>query len=125
MASAEAKTEKVLVTVDGANIAPRFDLATEVRVYALTHGKISGQPRSILLPSPSADELCSLVLKENIDVLICGGVTEEHFQFLCWKNVKVHDRVIGLCSEAVKRYQNGTLSPGTAIRKGGGSRPAK
>lgn len=125
MASAESGTEKILITVDGTSVASRFDLATEVRLYILANGEVSGQPRSILLPTPSADELCSLVLKENIDVLICGGLTEEHFQFLCWKDVKVHDRIIGSCSDAVKRYLDGTLSSGAVIRKKGGGRKPK
>ena len=114
--------EKILVPVDGSGVAPRFDLATEVRVYMLDNGEILGQPRSILLPTPSADELCSLVLKENIDVLICGGISEEHYQLLRWKNVNVFDRVIGSSGDAVKRYLKGPLSPGTVIRKKGGTR---
>lgn len=122
MASADSAIEKVLVTVDGSSVASRFDLTTEVRVYALVNGEISGQPRSILLPAPSADELCSLVLKENIDVLICGGITEEHYQFLCWKNITVYDRVIGSWGDAMKRYLSGLFSSGTVIRKKSGAR---
>ena len=122
MASAKANLEKILVTVDGSSIAPRFDLATEARVYTLENGEISEQPRSILLATPSADELCSLVLKENIDLLICGGITEEHYQFLRWKNVEVYDRIIAQSDDAVRRYLNGPLSPGTVIRKKGVNR---
>ena len=53
------------------------------------------EPRSLLLADVSAEILCDLALKENIAMLICGGIEEEHYRFLTWKNITVIDSVVG------------------------------
>lgn len=109
--------EKVLLTLANDMIAPRFDLATEVLIVSVEDNKISGSPRSILLPGPSADELCGLLLKEDVAVLICGGIEDAHYQFLSWKKVKVIDRVIGTAGDVLTEFMAGELQDGSIVRK--------
>lgn len=111
--------DKILLTLANDMIAPRFDLATEVLIVSVEDKKIFGTPKSMLLPGPSADDLCSLILKEEISVLICGGIEDEHYQFLSWKKVKVIDRIIGKTKDILQRLPDNKLRAGEIVRQAG------
>ncbi|MBF0327763.1 MAG: hypothetical protein HQL10_01235 [Nitrospirae bacterium] len=106
---------KILVTVAADYIASRFDLCTEVLIAQFNEDKTGPAPRTVLLPGPSADELCSLILKENIDVVVCGGIEDSFFKYLVWKKVVVIDRVIGLSSKALQLVLEERLHAGAVI----------
>lgn len=109
---------KLLLPLLGDNVAPRFDLAVEVVIVeGDATGAIAGEPRIVLLPAASADELCALILKEGINVVVCGGIEESHFQYLSWKKVTVIDRVIGPWRQAVALACANRLQPGEILRK--------
>ncbi len=106
---------KLLVVVEGRQVAPRFDLALE----ALIVGRFGGSPvdeRDILLPGPSADELCGLILKEGVGCVICGGIEEAHYQYLRWKKIEVLDRVIGAVKDVLPLALAGDLRAGAVVR---------
>ena len=114
----EQKVEmKILITVTEKDVAPRFDLANEIVVAKSEDGKISGRPRTILLPRPSAEELCGLILKEGVSLVVCGGIEENHCSYLTWKKVKVIDSVIGPYQDALIAACNGDLLPGAIFFK--------
>lgn len=106
---------KFLVTTQADDVAPRFDLATGVTIVTVVNNKRTGEPRTILLPGPSADELCSLVIKEDVGVVICNGIEEEHYQYFAWKKIKVIDRVIGRTAEVLRLALANELQPGTVV----------
>jgi hypothetical protein len=106
----------------GDAVAPRFDLATEVLVADARRGRLSGEPRLMLLPRPSADELCSLVLKEGVTHVVCGGIEDAHYRYLAWKQVQVVDRVIGTWEGVLRLLLSRELRPGMIVRDP--SRPA-
>lgn len=106
---------KFLVTTQAEDVAPRFDQATEVTIVTVVNNKRTGEPRTILLPGPSADELCGLVLKEDIAVVICNGIEEEHYQYFVWKKIKVIDRVIGRTAEVLRLALASKLQPGAVV----------
>jgi len=108
-------TGKILFTLQGDMIAPRFDLATEVHIVNLTEGRVIEPTRSLLLPGPSVDELCGLILRENISILVCGGIENEQYQFLVWKKVKVFDRVIGNIHDSLRLFLTGRLEVGMVV----------
>lgn len=115
----------MLMPLLGERVAPRFDLAVEVLIAeADATGELAGEPRIVLLPGPSADELCALILKEGVGVVVCGAIEESHFQYLSWKKVKVVDRVIGPWRLALERMVHNRLKTGEILRenKGGGKR---
>jgi len=106
---------KILVTLRDNDVAPRFDLTTEVLIVECDNTAV-GKPRNIILPGPSADELCSLIIKEAISLVICGGIEEAHFQYLAWKKISVIDRVIGPAAEALRLAASGALAVGAIVR---------
>lgn len=106
---------KVLLTLHENNIAPRFDLTAEVTIAEIKEDLLLAEPRCVLLPGPSGDELCSLILKENIEAVICGGIEDVHYQYLAWKKIRVIDRVIGPCDKALNLMLAGQLCAGAII----------
>ncbi len=102
---------KILLTIQKRNIAPRFDLTTEVLIALCVDQHILGTPRTILMTRPSSEELCALIIKEGVNTVICGGIEESHLKYLTWKNIQVIDSVIGPYSEALKAVNKGTLRP--------------
>jgi hypothetical protein len=109
----------LLVPLLGDEVAPRFDLATEVLIARARRGRLAGEPRVVLLPGPSADELCSLVLEEGITDVVCGGIEDAHFQYLAWKKVRVVDRVIGSWEGVLRLFLTNELRAGTVLRQPG------
>ncbi len=108
--------KKVLIPLSGDDVAPRFDLAPEVVVATLDdHGAVLDE-RAIVLPSSSAERLCRLILDEKTDVVVCGGIDDEYFQYLTWKKVEVIDSVIGPYCQVLRRLAAHSLAPGDIIR---------
>lgn len=103
---------KVLVPVHEDRVAPRFDLAAEVRVATVGPGGRLGGEKLLILPQPSAEQLCHLILSESVTVVICGGIEEEHFDYLTWKKITVIDDVIGPSRWALETFACGRLARG-------------
>jgi predicted Fe-Mo cluster-binding NifX family protein len=108
-------TEKLLVTLSENDVAPRFDLTTEVLIASLEPDGAGARTRTVVLAHPSPEDLCQLILAEGIDVLICGGIEEEYYEYLTWKKVRVLDSVMGSWEQALARYKKGTLNPGAIL----------
>ncbi len=107
----------LLVPLAGEVVAPRFDLASEVLIARVRKGRLAGEPRVVLLPGPSADALCSLVLEDGITDVACGGIEDAHYQYLGWKKVRVVDRVIGTWEAVLRLFLEGALRPGSVVRE--------
>jgi len=113
---------KILITISGNDVAPRFDLATEVLIATSEGGKVQSTPRTILMNRPSSEELCNLIIQEDITLLICGAIEENNFKYLTWKKINVIDSVIGPYEEALslaleKKLEGGTILPQAIKRK--------
>lgn len=106
---------KVLLAIQGDYIAPRFDLTTEVVIAVVNNGRLQGEPSTLLLSGASGEELCGLIVKEDISTLICGGIEESQYEYLVWKKLKVIDMVVGPCEQALQFYLEGGLEPGTIL----------
>ena len=106
---------KILITIHLNSIAQRFDLSSEVLIANHDGKRIVEEPRTIILSRPSAEELCNLIIKENVEVVICGGIEERHYKFLTWKKIKVLDSVIGDYPQALESAGEGKLVEGTIL----------
>lgn len=106
---------KVLVTLLNNDVAPRMDLCTEVLIGVLDKDRTIVEQRHVILPRPSADELCQLILREGVDVLVCGGIEEEYYQYLTWKKIQVLDSVIGSSQQALDSVREDSLAPGMIL----------
>ena len=112
---------KVLVCLFGNDVAPRFDLATEVVISSMGRdGRV--EQKTLVLPQASAEQLCHMILTEDIRFVICGGIEEEYYQYLTWKRVTVLDSVIGPCDLVLERFRQGTLKAGNILPDGVGKR---
>jgi len=112
-----ARDVSLLVPLLGEMVAPRFDRATEVLIVRARKGRLADEPRVVLLPGPSADGLCSLVLEEEITDVVCGGIEDAHYQYLAWKKVRVVDRVIGAWEGVLRLFLANELRPATVVRQ--------
>jgi predicted Fe-Mo cluster-binding NifX family protein len=106
---------KVLITIWLDDVAPRFDLASEVLIATLDSGGAVEKRKTLVLPSVSAEDLCKLILSEDIEVVICGGIENEYYQYLGWKKVQVIDSVIGPFERALELAGSNSLEPGAIL----------
>ena len=107
---------KILIPLHNEEVAPRFDLATEVLLVETGADGGIEQEKVLIMPGPSAEGLCQLVITEEVNVVICGGVEEEFYDYLSWKRVRVIDAVIGPCRSVLNRFLQNRLQPGDIIR---------
>lgn len=99
----------------GNDVAPRFDLATEVLIVSIGADDVVEDERTVVLPHASAEDLCHLILTENIGVVICGGIEEEYYRYLKWKKVTVLDSVMGPFDRVLERFEEGRLREGNIL----------
>ena len=110
---------KILTTIEKDEIAPRFDQTSEILITEAENGEIVGEPRIILLPGTSGEDICSQAIKEDIALVICGGIEDTHYQYLKWKKIRVIDGVIGPYEQALalalkNDLKQGMILPGAA-----------
>lgn len=108
-------SKKILIPLNENNVAPRFDLATEVLIVTDPGKTGSEDKRMVVLPRASADQLCHLIITENIQTVICSGIEDDYYQYLTWKRIEVIDSVVGSSNSALKRYFEGKLKPGDIL----------
>jgi len=102
---------KVLLTLLENEVAPRFDLATEVLMATISPEGALEQERTVVLPQAGAENLCHLILSEGVDTVICGGIEDQYHQYLTWKKVEVIDSVMAPWVRALDCWRKGRLEP--------------
>lgn len=102
---------KVLLTLLDNEVAPRFDLATEVLVAIVGPEGTLEQERTVVLPQAGAENLCHLILSEGVETVICGAIEDEYHQYLTWKKVTVIDSVMAPWVRALELWRKGRLEP--------------
>jgi predicted Fe-Mo cluster-binding NifX family protein len=105
-------TMKVLIPLLGDDISPRFDLAPEAVIAIIDPTGTVTVEKSIVLSHASAEALCSLIITEKVEMVVCCAIEDEYYQYLIWKKVKVVDSVMGSCSKALERLGAGTIENG-------------
>jgi len=108
-------TTKAMICLYESEVCPRFDLTREVLIAVIDKDASIRAEKEVVLPQASLDMLCQMILTEGIQVVICGGIEEEYYQYLKWKNVKVLDSVIGDCKLALQRLAEGRLKSGDVL----------
>ncbi len=101
--------------MSGECIAPRFDLCTEAWIGKVSdQGRIE-QERILVLAHPSAEDMCQLILSEDVDTVICNGIEGQYFDYLQWKKVQVVDSVIAPVDQALEAFARGRLQNGSIL----------
>jgi len=110
--------EKLLIPLYDNDVAPRFDLATEVCIVNIVRrpdGTSRADEKVVVLPEASADELCQLIIADGMDAVICSAIEEEYHQYLTWKKVAVFDNVLGPVDKVLQRFLEGDLESGSIL----------
>jgi len=113
-------SKTILVTLYRNEVAPRFDLAGEVLLVTVDPTGSEVKRQELVLAHSSADDLCDLILDREVAAVITGGIEEEHYHYLRWKQLTVLDGVAGLAEDALARYLAGTLESGDILFPRGG-----
>ncbi|MBW1812874.1 MAG: dinitrogenase iron-molybdenum cofactor biosynthesis protein [Deltaproteobacteria bacterium] len=108
-------SEKILITLYGNDVSPRFDLTTEVLIVNMDKKSGKHEEKIVVLPQSSSEQLCNLIIKEGIQTVICGGVEDEYYQYLKWKKVEILDSVIGSYKHVLNRFIEGSIQPGEIV----------
>ena len=108
-------SKKILITLSESNVSPRFDLTTEVLIASLGEDGSIEENKTMVLAHDSAEDLCQLILSEEVNVVICGGIEEEFLDYLTWKKVRVLDSVMGPWERAIDRIRSGDLEAGAIL----------
>lgn len=108
------KNAKILIPLYKEEVAPRFDLAAEVAIIQYRNGKET-EKRIVVLSRPSAEDLCHMILTEQVDTVICNGIEDEYYQYLKWKKIRVIDSVAGEIGPVLARYSSQTLVSGDIL----------
>jgi len=106
---------KVMVAILNEDVAPRFDLTVEAIIAEVEDGKLTHKPRELVLSEPSGDELCGLAVSEAVDLVVCGGIDEVHYEYLNWKKIRIIDGVIGPYQKALELLKRNRLKPNMVI----------
>ncbi len=110
---------KIFIPLSEEEVAPRFDLAAEVLLAELGEDGRILQEKVLILPEPSSERLCHMVMTERAHTVICGGIEEEVFDYLTWKGIVVIDDVIGMASRVLRRHAAGNLKAGEIVSGAG------
>lgn len=108
-------TQRIFIPLHREEVAPRFDLATEVLHAEFSDDGAIVKEKLLILPGPSAERLCHMVMTEHIHTLICGGIDQEVYDYLVWKRIRVIDDVIGPGALMLRRYLKGHLKAGDIV----------
>ena len=106
---------KILIPLYENDVAPRFDLATEVLIATGGGHPAAKENKIVVLPRAAADQLCHLAITEKVAVVICGGIEDTYYRYLIWKGIHVIEAVIGPYETALRRYFDSKLVSGTIL----------
>lgn len=106
---------KVMICLYGNEVSPRFDLTREVLIAVIDENAVTRDEKEVVLPQASVEMLSHMIMTEGIKIIVCGGIEEEYYQYLKWKNVKVLDSVIGDCQTVLQRLAQGRLKAGDIL----------
>ncbi|MCG8530700.1 MAG: NifB/NifX family molybdenum-iron cluster-binding protein [Desulfovibrionales bacterium] len=103
--------KKVLVTLYGEEVCPRFDHTAEVWIGTYFKDELV-EERTVVLSAQSAEEVCHTIVAENIAVVVCGAIEKEFFDYLTWKRVTVYDFVAGTLDDVRGAIEDKTMRGG-------------
>lgn len=101
---------KAVVMLWDQYVSPRFDLTGEILVAVIEDGKVT-ETRTVIPAQASADENCRLIIAEQADAVITGGIQRRYYEYLKWKKVEVYDSVMGPWEKALALLAKGELMP--------------
>lgn len=108
-------THRIFIPLHQEEVAPRFDLSTEVLKAECGEDGLILNEKVLILPGPSAERICHMVMTEQARTVICGGIDQEVYDYLIWKSVNVIDNVIGPGALVLRSFLSGRLQAGNVV----------
>jgi predicted Fe-Mo cluster-binding NifX family protein len=106
---------KIFIPLHEGEVAPRFDLSMEVLIAQCDPDGRVIKEKVLIMPGPSAERLSHMIVTEHISTVICGGIDQEVYDYLTWKQIEVIDNVIGPSAWVVRRYVGNQLKSGDVL----------
>lgn len=111
-----------LLTLCRDEIAPRFDMTAEVLLAPLNPEEAApsetdaeNSRRHLVLAHVSSEELCDVITRAGVSVVVCGGIEEDYYHYLRWKRVSVISDVMGPANDVLEKLAAGTLQAGDCL----------
>ena len=106
-----------LVALCRNEISPRFDMTAEALIVPLTPEEAGRETerKHLVLAHVSSEELCDVITRAGVSVVVCGGIEEDYYHYLRWKRIDVISNVMGSIEEVLPRLVKGELKPGDCL----------
>lgn len=98
----------------GERVAPRCTIADSVLLITLKRRRILDES-VLVLTSATWLELARLLADQDVDTLVCGGISRSTRESIQSQDVEVIDNVAGTAEEVVDALRRGTLRPGFGL----------
>ena len=99
---------KIAVTYENGEIFQHFGRTQQFKVYDVEDGKVKDS-RVIGNEGLSHGALGEILMREKVEVFICGGIGGGAKDMLASRNIKVFAGITGSADDAVNQYLAGTL----------------
>lgn len=107
---------QTLVTVCRDEVALRFDTAAEA-ILLSQPDRPGTEPeiKHLVLAHASSEDLCDLILRMGVRLVVCGAVEEDYCRYLKWKRVEMISDVSGPLDTVLARLAAGELRTGDML----------
>jgi uncharacterized metal-binding protein/predicted Fe-Mo cluster-binding NifX family protein len=107
----------------GERVAPRCTIADSVLLLTVRRRRIL-EESLLALSSATWPELARLLSDEDVDALVCGGISRSSREAVQSQDVQVIDNVAGTAQEVVEALRRGRLRPGFGLAVADGAAAA-
>ena len=94
-----------LITICRDEVAPRFDMTAEALLAPLFPAEEGreAERKHLVLAHASSEELCDVITRSGVAVVVCGGIEEDYFHYLKWKRIDVINNVMVMAAAKYAR----------------------
>lgn len=110
---------RALIVLCRNEVSPRFDMTAEALIVPLPEFPVEGirleDCKHLVLAHASGEELCDVITRSSIAVVVCGGIEEDYFHYLRWKRIEVLNDVMGSVEAVLDKLARLSLQPGDCL----------
>ena len=106
-----------LVALCRDEVSPRFDMTAEALIVPLGPEEADGEVdrKHLVLAHVSSEEMCDVITRAGVSVVVCGGIEEDYYHYLRWKRIDVISNVMGPLEDVLARLARGELKAGDCL----------
>ncbi len=103
---------KIAITRMGETVAPCFEYCATMAIFTIEEGRVTDQ-LDFPLRSREPFDRVRLLRAEQVDTIICGGVTDRYEDLLKASDIQVISWVSGTVEDLLNLFLRGKLVPGS------------